>query len=141
MASKDVEVTGPQTVGFDLANFSDVNWETVHLEQPDQLTFDTIGDTLVAIYLGQEVIEFEREDRKTGEKTAEQFTQLRFMLPGDNPAVVNAGFDLLKAFAKVPLNHLVKVHYLKDIDVDQASPMKSYRVLVGPDMSETLAAG
>lgn len=131
MASKDVAVPAPQTVGF--TDTAGIQWETVHTEQPDQITFDTIGDTLVAIYLGQQVIDFEVEDKKTGEKTPESFTQLMFMLPGDNPAVVNAGYDLLVAFKNVPTNRLVRVSYLKDVDVNQQSPMKSYRVDVAPD--------
>lgn len=138
MASKDVEkaVEAPQVVGYtDLEN---VQWENVHTEQPDQITFDTIGDTLIAIYLGQTVIQFEVEDKKTGEKVPQEFTQLRFMLPGNNPAVVNAGYDLLVAYKNVPVNHLTRTQYLKDVDVDQQSPMKSYRVDIGPDMSDQL---
>jgi hypothetical protein len=130
MASKDVAVPAPSTVGF--TDVENVQWETVHTEQPDQITFDTIGDTLVAIYLGQQVIDFEVEDKKTGEITPQSFTQLMFMLPGDNPAVVNAGYDLLVAFKNVPNNRLVRVAYLKDVDVNQQSPMKSYRVDVAP---------
>lgn len=125
-SAKDVAVPAPQTVGF--SDTENVQWETVHVEQPDQITFDTIGDTLVAIYLGQQVINFETEDKKTWEITPQSFTQLMFMLPGDNPAVVNAGYDLLVAFKEVPTNRLVRVAYLKDVDVNQASPMKSYRV-------------
>jgi hypothetical protein len=129
--------TEAQVVGFTDAEFE---WENVHLEQPDQITFDTIGDTLIAIYLGQEVIEFEVEDRATGEKLPRSFTQLRFLLPGNNPAVVNAGYDLLQAFKSVPANHMVRVAYMKDVDVDQQSPMKSYRVDVGRPVEVPTAA-
>jgi hypothetical protein len=137
MASKEVEpVTEAQVVGF--TDLDNVTWENVHTEQPDQISFDTIGDTLVAIYLGQEVIHFEVEDKKTGEKIPQEFTQLRFMLPGNNPAVVNAGYDLLVAYKNVPINHLTRTAFLKEVDVGQQSPMKSYRVDIGPDMSDTL---
>ena len=128
VASKDVEkavVDAPVTVGFDDTQFE---WTNVHVESPDQITFDTIGDTLVAVYLGMSVITY--LDKKTGAE--EKFTQLRFMLPGDNPAVVNAGYDLLQAYKDVPEGHLTRTQYLKDVDVDQQSPMKSYRVDVGP---------
>lgn len=136
MASKEVEQIAPQVVGF--VDLDNVQWENVHTELPDQITFDQIGDTLIAIYLGQSVIQFDREDKKTGEIISHEFTQLRFMLPGNNPAVVNAGYDLLVAYKKIPVNHLTRTQYLKDVDVDQQSPMKSYRVDVGPDMSDTL---
>jgi hypothetical protein len=131
-ATQEVAQTETQVVGFDADG---IEWQTVHTEQPDQITFDTIGDTLVAIYLGQQVIEFENKrvpgDGPSGGQMQE-FTQLMFMLPGNNPAVVNAGYDLLVAFKNVPTNRLVRVQYLKDVDVDQQSPMKSYRVDVAP---------
>ena len=130
-------VTEAQIVGY--TDVNDYEWETVHTEQADQITFDTIGDTLVAVYLGQEVIHFEVEDRQTGELLPRQFTQLKFMLPGNNPAAVNAGYDLLQAFKSVPTNHMVRVAYLKDVDVDQQSPMKSYRVDVGRPVSADAA--
>jgi hypothetical protein len=131
VASKDVEkhIDAPVTVGFDDTQFE---WTNVHVESPDQITFDTIGDTLVAVYLGQSVIKWTEVDKKTLEEIPREFTQLRFMLPGDNPAVVNAGYDLLQAYKDVPEGHLTRTQYLKDVDVDQQSPMKSYRVDVGP---------
>jgi hypothetical protein len=135
-SAKDVEVTAPQTVGF--TDLDNVQWKNVHTEQPDQITFDTIGDTLIAVYLGRSVIRYTEVDKKTGEEIPREFTQLRFMLPGNNPAVVNGGWDLLKAYEDVPENHLTRTQYLKDVDVDQQSPMKSYRVDVGPDMSDQL---
>jgi hypothetical protein len=119
--AKDVEpVNAPVTVGYSDDAFE---WETVHVEQADQITFDTIGDTLIALYLGQEKIEF---DNSKGEP--QSFTQLKFMLPGNVPSVVNAGYDLVQAFKGIPPQSMVRVQYLKDVDVDQASPMKSYRV-------------
>jgi hypothetical protein len=143
MASKahatEVAVTGPQVVGFSDEGFE---WETVHTEQADQITFDAIGDTLVAIYLGQELIEFE-DKRTSGDGPTggvmRDFVQLKFLLPGNNPAAVNAGYDLLQAFKSIPTNHMVRVTYLKDVDVDQQSPMKSYRVDVGRAISNDAA--
>lgn len=123
--ANEVAVTAPQVIGFNEADFE---WENVHTEQPDQLSFDEIGDTLIAVYLGQSVIEF--ADKKNGE--LKQFTQLRFLLPGNNSAVVNAGYDLLKAFEHIPVNHMTRTQYLKSVDVGQNDPMKSYRVDIGP---------
>lgn len=127
--AKDVEpINEAQIVGYDADAFE---WETVHVEQADQITFDTIGDTLIALYLGQEIITFEnlklKGDGPSG-GTMQSFIQLKFMLPGDVPAVVNAGYDLVQAFKGIPEQHIVRVQYLKDVDVDQQSPMKSYRV-------------
>lgn len=127
--AKDVEpVNESQIVGYDADAFE---WETIHVEQADQITFDTIGDTLIALYLGQEIITFEntklKGDGPSG-GTVQSFVQLQFMLPGEVPAVVNAGYDLVKAFEGVVPQQVVRVQYLKDVDVDQQSPMKSYRV-------------
>jgi hypothetical protein len=129
MASKDVvptDVDETQIVGY---NPDDFEWTTVHTEQGDQITFDTIGDTLVAEWLGSEVIEFE-DPRKPGETQA--FTQLAFMLPGDNPAYVNAGADLLTAFKGLEAPLFVRIQYLKDVDTGQPTPMKSFRVDAAP---------
>lgn len=116
----DVVVNEAQTVGL---NEGDYQWETVHVESPDQITFDTIGDTFVGEYLGTEKIEF--EDKRTGE--AESFTQLKFRV-GDSHYVVNGGYDLLKAFTGIPEKSVVRVQLRTLVDVGQQSPMKSYRV-------------
>ena len=121
--AKDVEqpVNENQVVGYDESQFE---WETAHVEAGQQITFDTIGDTLIAEYLGQETVEFVDSHGET-----QQFVQLKFQVPGmDGPAYVNAGYDLAKAYEKIPNNSITRTQLRKLVDVDQASPMKSYRV-------------
>lgn len=113
----------PDTVGMDESQFE---WENVHEESPDQIVFTEIGDTYIGEYLGQEVIDF--TDKKTGE--ADSFTQLRFRDP-EGLKVINAGYELLSAFKGIEPGTPVRVRYAKNVDVGQASPMKSYRVDAG----------
>jgi hypothetical protein len=120
--SNEVEtVVAPEITGYDPDQFV---WETVHTEAADVLAFETIGDTLVAEYLGQEIINF--EDKRTGDP--ESFVQLHFKLPNNELVNINAGYDLVQAFKGVAPNTMVRVQYLKAVDVGQQSPMKSYRV-------------
>jgi len=112
-------VNAPDTVGYSADEFE---FETVHTEAPDQIVFDTIGDTYIGKYLGQEVIEFE-----TKKGTTESFTQLKFLDP-QGGKVLNAGYDLLQAFKGIQEQSIVRIQLMKFVDVDQESPMKSYRV-------------
>jgi hypothetical protein len=114
------------TLGLPAENYQ---WETVHTESPDQVTFDDIGDTFIGEYLGFEVIHF--VDRDDLDK---EFTQLKWRV-GDQHYVMNAGYDLLKAFGindagepAIPLKSICRVQLRTLVDVGQQSPMKSYRV-------------
>jgi hypothetical protein len=121
---------GPATVGLTADEFQ---WETVHTEAPQQVTFDTVGDTLIAEYLGKEVINF--EDKK-GE--AQSFTQLKFRV-NDEIFVVNAGYDLLSAYADIPAHTITRTQLRSLVDVGQNDPMKSYRVDVAKQPAATVA--
>ena len=102
-------------------------WETVHTEAATQLTFDTVNDTFIGLYIGQEEIVF------TNKKGLEDdFTQLNFLV-GDEPYAINAGYDLLRGMKNVPPNTFVRIQLRKLVDVGQQSPLKSYRVdVAGP---------
>lgn len=96
-------------------------WVNVHEEAADQLVFDTIGDEYIGMYTGSEEI---APDEDSPEDT---FTQLRFR-DDDGAKVVNAGFELKKAFSKIEPHTRVRITLVKFVDVGQPSPMKSYRV-------------
>src|SRR5271165_3186600 len=81
----------PSAVGYDDTQFE---WENVHEEAPDQIIFTVIGDTYTGLYQGSEVITF---DDKGEEKS---FTQLKFR-DTDGLKVINAGYELGEAFAKI----------------------------------------
>jgi hypothetical protein len=97
-------------------------WVTVHEEAGDQIIFDTIGDQFVGTYFGSEVV-----DAPTKENPDNTFVQLKFK----NDAgvfVTNAGYELEKAFGKIEPGSLVRITLIKFLNVNQASPMKSFRV-------------
>jgi len=135
--AKELAVTGPQTLGLPEADYE---FDTVHSEAPDQVTFDELNDTFVAEWLGHEIITFENK-RKSGDGpnggTMESFTQLKFRVL-DQHYVINAGYDLLKAFIDItpdgmwtyliPVKSIVRIQLMTLVDVGQNDPMKSYRV-------------
>lgn len=130
MAKHEVEQVEPTTVvGYDPNAFQ---WEIAHEESPDQIVFDTIGDEYVGLYLGQETIEF--ADKRSGE--AKEFVQLRFRDPV-GLRVINAGYDLLQAFAKIAPGTMCRVVLMKLVDVGQNDPMKSYRVWTAPGNADS----
>lgn len=120
---KDMEpVNAATVVGYDPTQFE---WEQVKEEAPDQVNFTVIGDTLVADYLGMELITF-TEHRKDGTEEEKSFYQLKFRTP-EGPIVVNGGYELVDSFKnREPGVYLIQL--AKFIDVGQASPMKSYRI-------------
>jgi hypothetical protein len=122
MAGKEVvsvDVNSPTIIGFDESQFV---WENVKEEAPDQITFDTPDDVLIAEYKGMDRITF--TDRNGEEK---EFWQLRFRLP-TGPAVVNGGYELVTTFKDIPEGSMTRTQLVKLVDTGQASPMKSYRV-------------
>lgn len=105
-------------------------WELVHEEAPDQLKFEEVGEEYVLEYLGSE--EIDPGDEKDPDK---RFTQLRFRETDGNPVVTNAGYELRVAFKDITPGHLVKIKYVKNVQVGEASPMKSFKVWQGPKTS------
>lgn len=108
-------------------------WETAHVEAPTQITFDTLGDTFIGLYISKEEIEFQ------GKKGTEDFTQLRFLV-GDEPYAINAGYDLVRGFKNIPTGVYVRIQLRKLVDVGQQTPLKSYRVDVAPNPSNSVTA-
>jgi hypothetical protein len=116
-------VNDDQVIGYDASQF---DWETVHTEAPNQIHMEHVGDTLVAEYLGQEEI---RWTPTTGKDAGveQSFIQLKFRI-NDTHYVLNAGYDLLKAYENVPPKTITRTELKTLVDVGQQSPMKSYRV-------------
>lgn len=116
-----------------------IEWETAHVEAATQLKFDAVGDTLIGRYAGHEIIYPEPE--KNPDKF---FIQLKWTLLSGEAVFVNAGYELANAYTttvfssdgtptvtdKYPIGSWTKNELRKLVDVDQASPMKSYRVEV-----------
>lgn len=121
------------SVGYDDAEYQ---WDTVHTESPDQVVFDQLGDKLVGIYAGHEVI-YPDPEKEPGKF----FIQLRWTIPS-GAVFANAGYELRNAYTatvydsegrptvtdKIPVGSMTRNELMKLVDVDQASEMKSYRV-------------
>lgn len=118
MAKPDTS-ENPSVVGYDESQFE---WETVHEEAPDQIIFEEIGDTYIGMFLGAEEITF---TDKNGEN--QTFTRLRFR-DNDGLKVINAGYELREAYAKIPPPVVTRTELKKKVDVGQEKPMLSYRI-------------
>ena len=144
MAKAEVAETveAAQVVGYEGQEFQ---WTTVHVEAPDQVVFDTVGDTLIGIYAGHELIYPDPEKDPT-----EWFVQLKWTIP-TGAVFTNAGYELRTAYTKttfdsegrpsvtdkIAVGTMTRNELMKLVDVDQASPMKSFRV----DTAEPVSAG
>lgn len=121
-------------VGY--ADSPEFEWETAHVEAADQITFDTIGDLLIGIYAGHEIIYPDPDKDPT-----KFFIQLKWTVPG-GAVFTNAGFELRNAYTstvfnaegspvvtdKIPTGSMTRNELKKLVDVDQQSEMKSFRV-------------
>lgn len=128
-------VDGASAIGY--ADSPDFEWETAHVEAGDQVVFDAIGDLLIAVYAGHEIIYPDME--KT---PLEFFVQLHWTVPGGS-VFANAGHDLTVAYVELAYNadgslasHIDKVapgsmtrnEMRKTVDTGKNDPMKSFRV-------------
>lgn len=127
-------VDGATALGYQ--DSSEYEWATVHTESPDQVKFDTVGDLLIGLYAGHEIIYPDPE-----KDPSDFFIQLRWTIPTGS-VFVNAGYELRNAFTttvydsdgrptvtdKIEVGSMTRVELKKLVDVDQASEMKSYRV-------------
>lgn len=136
--AKGTEVVEPEEAATVLGYSSDeFEWETAHVEAATQIKFNTLGDTLIARYAGHEII-YPDPDKEPGKF----FIQLKWTLPTDEAVFVNAGYELANAYTettynsegtptvtdKIPVGTMTRTELRKLVDVDQQSPMKSYRV-------------
>lgn len=132
----EVEETTDAAVAIGYADSSEWQWETVHVEAADQLVFDTPGDLYIGIYAGHEIIYPDPEKHPE-----EWFVQLKWTDP-QGAKFTNAGYELRNAYTettyndegrptvtdKIPVGTMTRNELMKLVDVDQASPMKSFRV-------------
>jgi|SRR5215469_464547 len=136
-------ISATQVVGYDSSQFE---WETVHTEAPDQILFESPGDTYIGLYVGWDLI-YPDPENPNAEKANAWFVQLHFTDPSGSK-VINTGFDLRRAFLdhtnyrewvrdsavkpefteKIAPQSVTRIQYAKDVDVDQNDPMRSFRV-------------
>jgi hypothetical protein len=118
-------------------------WDTVHTEAPDQVEFDDLGDMLIGVYAGHEIVYPDPE-----KEPAKFFVQLRWTVPG-GAVFVNAGHELRNAYTttvydpegrptitdKIPVGSMTRNELRKTVDTGKKDPMKSYRVDVARPVS------
>jgi hypothetical protein len=118
-------------------NPDEIQWEIVHEETPDRIVFDEQGDWIIGTYVGSEWITPPPVPNKNGElEEHDPFLQLIFRNVVTSSgetfrlAVTNAGYALRMAFENDAFTSdtLTRVTLVKSVDVDQAAPMKDFRV-------------
>lgn len=129
----DADTATGEVVGY----HDDYQWETVHTEAADLIMFDTPGDMYIGQWVGWSVID--NPDRTRDDKW---FIQLHFTDP-QGARNINPGYDLRRAFLTVytddgggyvearevvPLQAIYRIIYVKNVDVGQNDPMRSFRV-------------
>ena len=107
-------------VGYDPSQFQ---WETVKEESPDQIVLEVVGDTYIGELLRVLWINAETDPGKP----EKMFLQAQFRDP-DGVRAINCGYELTEAFRDAPVNLIYRIELKKYVDVDEASPMKSYQV-------------
>jgi hypothetical protein len=132
------EEEGPRTVGYDETQFE---WDTIHEEAPDKMSFDTAGDKYIGEYLGHELI-YPSPDDPNPARAAEWFIVLKWRDP-EGTKVTNAGYELRTTYVnvtvnddgsvaahedRIPVGSMTRTELIKLVDVKQQEPMKSYRV-------------
>lgn len=113
------------------ASKADEGWGLEQDESPDKLIFDTIGDEYVGLYCGIEHITPNEDEGQD----FEPFDQLMFW-DLESPKVIPASFRLILAMRRIMVGREVRILYVKDVDVDQPTPMKDYKVWSRPARPE-----
>lgn len=131
-----VAVIDEAATAIGYADSAEFEWETAHVEAADQVTFDTIGDLLIGVYAGHEII-YPDPDKEP----SKFFIQLKWTIPG-GAVFTNAGYELRNAYTetrydeaglpvvtdKIAIGSMTRNEMKKLVDVDQQSEMKSFRV-------------
>jgi hypothetical protein len=91
------------------------------------VVFDTIGDTFVGQYVGEQTITPEGTDSK-GEPL-EPFDLYIFTGRDNNSYSVNKSWKLEQAMEMVKIDDWVRIVYVKDVETKRGlNPMKDFRV-------------
>jgi len=102
-------------------------WETVYKESAAVVIFDTIGDTFVGIYDGEEHIHPD-----SAADDSEDFDRFVFDGVGEQEGTrfaINQSYTLREAMSKVKLGDLCRIVYIKDVPTKRAlNPLKDFRV-------------
>jgi hypothetical protein len=142
---------GPDIIGYLPVQVENMKWETSHVEAGDQVVFERIGDTLIGVYAGHDLI-YPDSGNADPVKAAKWFIKLSWTIP-DGSVFTNAGYELRQAYVsvtlddnrrpvvtdRIPVGSMTRTVLMKTVDVDQQDPMKSYRVDVAPSNGQASA--
>jgi hypothetical protein len=121
MASKEVASTPADGIYTPMVmDWSSVQWETAVQESGDQIVFNEIGDVFVGLYIGSITAHNPKDD--------EDFTILQFTGVDGKPYQTNAGWKLREGFSDIPSNTIVRITFVKQVDVGQNDPMNDFRI-------------
>ncbi len=106
-------------------NESDFEWSPVKEESPDQIVLEIPGDTYIGELRVLNWINAETDPLKE----PKMFLQAVFRDP-NGVRSINCGYELTQAFRDLDptIGTIYRIELRKYVDVDQASPMKSYKV-------------
>lgn len=101
---------------------SEWEWETVAEESPTRVIFDTVGDTFVGQFKGEDHIEHEVE----GEDAS--FDLFLFRGRDGELYAINKSYKLIEAMEKVEYDQWVRIQFVKEIPSRKGNPLKDFRV-------------
>lgn len=104
---------------------SEWEWETVVEEAPTRVVFDTIGDTFIGQFVGEEHIE-----QAPNEKGEDQsFDLFNFRGRDGQLYAINKSYKLEEAMGKIGDGDWVRIVYVKDLPTKRGlNPMKDFTV-------------
>jgi len=108
---------------------ADEGWEVVSEETATKIIFDSFGDTWDGVKVGIEIIEMPQDSKGNAQ---EPFVQVLFRKYPENDGVlygVNESYKLTK-LQDIPDGKIVRMTYVKDVEVGKGNPMKDFRILM-----------
>lgn len=120
---RHVKTDKSQHVG-DVEEWESGEWLTVETEAADVITFEEVGESLTAAYLGVDHIV------PPNGRPEDEFDRHLFRTKGDQYYAINDSYQLTKAMAKVNVGEVCRVTLKKLVPTSKGNPLKSYRIEV-----------
>lgn len=105
-----------------MANSNAEEWTTVADETPAQVIFDTVGDVFVGRFVEKRTL------TPNPEQSWDQFV-FRGIEDGELYGI-NSSYSIAKGMETVQPGSVVRLTYVKDVEVGRPSPMKDFKIEV-----------
>jgi len=123
------DIAGNEGAALDVINWDAVKWETIVQESGNQIVFDTPRynddgsenaefDVFIGKYTGTRI----------AQKDGEDFSILTFMGTDGKPYQTNAGWKLESGFTDIEVGTIVRIIFMKEIDVGRPDTLKDFRI-------------